>query len=198
MELFEKIAANLKGWRLDKRKEGESTWRWWFIGPQGERVVARLDKDRVIFRGEQLTDIWGSWISWKGCGVDDPRGHDYQITCNRYRPPQDIAADLNARLLKNYIPAIAAARKQKAVEESEHATMGVVFGHITRLLGARAWGQDRNGKRRQFCFKGGSGEINHYSPHSMKLVFDDLSYSDAMKLAGFYSQHIVKSEAIEA
>ena len=193
MEIYENIVSHLAGWRLDKRKD-DAEWRRFLIGPNGERVIAMVQGGRLVFSGEKLTDIWGCWVNWKACGAVDPRKNDFRITCDRNRPPRDIAEDLKGRLLNHYIPAVALARKQKVKEEQEHARLMIVFNHILRILGGKSWRSENRSKRRYFIFKGGRGEIHHYDPPSIKLEFNDLNYDDALKLAGYFSEHIAKKD----
>lgn len=99
MELLEAIAVIL-GWRLDRRHEH----CFYLLGPDGAKIWAREDGERLKFQGQKPAWPSGGFYSWEAYRVPSNKIGRTHITCAKSRGAFAIAKDLERRLIKNYLP----------------------------------------------------------------------------------------------
>lgn len=183
-EVVTEIARHLEGWRCDIR----GTWPR-LLGPNGAQITTRMERgNRIIFYAPPPTGPDDRHRSWQGWEVTPAQWSNYSISCSTERPAQAIAKDLSRRLIAKLVVfwPQALAKKRREIESLE------TLQHVTNLFlkvveGASVITWNSCLHRKNIHFQDGSCEVYHYG-RKASLKFSELSYTDALKMAGFYQQ----------
>ncbi len=178
------VAKYLHGWRCDFRDHRPK-----LLGPEGAYIITRLEKGgRIHFYAPSPRGPDDRYHSWQAWGISREAWSNHSVNCSADRKPRQIAQDLSRRLLAKveiYWP-LAMERKREELAKLE------ILQHVTNLFlkvldGANILTWNSCHHRKNIGFDGGSCEVQVLNSKA-SFKFNDLSYSEALKIAVFYQQ----------
>jgi len=159
--LLKSIASHLDGWKIDY-KRGVNVFSGIISGPNGLGMLVRNDDNR------QKLQISGCWPRTTRGEVFYPRDRDIAIGVSSWRDPEDIARDIERRLLPAYEEEYK--RQEQFVRDAETEVERICqdVTEIADVFGVsvdRGMSDDPRGLRIHYDAKDGRATFEHrYAP----------------------------------
>lgn len=194
------IAEHLgKGWETERKNhhDGDPTYnRDSLTGPNGEDISVELDgyrsKGRYEFRASFPR-------SEKGNRLYGPYGKSFSITAAEGKTADQLAKEIERRLLKGYRPELAKAFASKLEDEMREVNQENAMDRLQEAVGLPGNRHSRSGynteTRIHFYTDGPSGTFQSYDGKQFQVDLRSIPYEMAMQIAAMLRPGVADYES---